>query len=134
MTVERHRGDPPSPYELNYGFSRIVRAGDLVMIGGTTSIDELGFVVGITPYEQALEVLRKLVAEFGRVGVEVSDVVSARAYVTDMTRAAEVARAFSDVFVSVRPLFTLVGVAALIDPRMLVEIEATAYTPSAPGS
>ena len=134
MTVERLSGEPPSPYEVDYGFSRIVRAGDLVMIGGTTSVDELGFVVGVTPYEQAVEVLTKLVAEFGRVGVDVSEVISARAYVTDMSRAREVARAFSDVFAPVRPLFTLVGVAALIDPRMLVEIEATAYTPGAVGS
>jgi enamine deaminase RidA (YjgF/YER057c/UK114 family) len=132
VSVERLAGDPPSPYELEYGFSRIVRAGDLVMIGGTTAVDELGFVVGVTPYEQAAEVLQKLMASFTRVGVGVENVISAHAYLTDMTRAAEVGRAFSEVFSEVRPLFTLVGVAALIDPRMLVEIEATAYLPRMP--
>ncbi len=131
MTIERIAGDPPSPWEVEYGFSRLVRAGDLVLLGGTTSVDELGFVVGINPYEQAVEVLGKVVREFSRVGVGVEHVVSVRAWVTDISRADEVGRAFSDVFAAVRPLLTMVEVSALIDPRMLVEIEATAYLPSA---
>ena len=69
--------------------------------------------------------------EFSRVGVGVEHVVSVRAWVTDISRADEVGRAFSDVFAAVRPLLTMVEVSALIDPRMLVEIEATAYLPSA---
>jgi enamine deaminase RidA (YjgF/YER057c/UK114 family) len=129
LTVDRRPGTPPSPYETRYGFSRTVRAGDFVLIGGTTAIDDLGFVVGISPYEQAAEVLHKIVAEFERAGVSVADVVSARAYVTDISRADDVGRAFSEVFASVRPLLTLVQVSALIDPRMSVEIEATAYAP-----
>jgi enamine deaminase RidA (YjgF/YER057c/UK114 family) len=129
LTIERFAGDPPSPFEATYGYSRLVRAGDFVMIGGTTAIDELGFVVGINPYEQAVEVLRKVVFEFSRVGVGVEHVVSAHAWVTDISRGEEVGRAFSDVFGTVRPLFTLVEVSALIDPRMLVEIEASAYLP-----
>jgi enamine deaminase RidA (YjgF/YER057c/UK114 family) len=133
LTVERLTGDPPSPFEATYGYSRVVRAGDLVMVGGTTAVDELGFVVGVTPFEQAVEILRKVVSEFARVGVGVADVVSAHAWVTDISRGEEVGRAFGDVFASVRPLFTMVGVAALIDPRMLVEIEATAYLPRGPG-
>lgn len=132
MTVERLTGDPPSPFEATYGYSRLVRAGDFVMIGGTTAIDELGFVVGITPFEQATEILTKVLREFGRAGVDATDVISARAWVTDISRAGDVGRAFSDVFSAIRPLFTLVEVSALIDPRMLVEIEATAYLP--PGS
>ena len=131
MTVERLAGDPPSPYEVTYGYSRVVRAGDFVMIGGTTAVDELGFVVGVTPFEQATEVLRKVVTEFSRAGVGVGDVISAHAWVTDISRGEEVGRAFSDIFAAVAPLFTMVEVSALIDPRMLVEIEATAYRPAA---
>ena len=127
MPIERHPGDPPSPYEVEYGFSRVVRAGDWVMVGGTTSVDELGFVVGLTPYEQAAVVLRKVGSAFLAAGVSVEQVVSATVYVTDVTRAAEVGRAFGEVFGQVRPLMTLVGVAALIDPRMLVEISAVAW-------
>ncbi len=129
MTIERLAGDPPSPWEVEYGFSRLVRAGDFVLLGGTTSVDELGFVVGINPYEQTVEILRKVVSEFARVGVGVEHVVSMRAWVTDISRADEVGRAFSDVFAVVAPLLTMVEVAGLIDPRMLVEIEATAYLP-----
>ncbi len=130
MTVERLAGDPPSPFEATYGYSRLVRAGDFVMIGGTTAVDELGFVVGITPFEQATEILRKVVFEFSRAGVVVENVVSAHAWVTDISRGDEVGRAFGDVFASARPLFTMVEVSGLIDPRMLVEIEATAYLPA----
>jgi enamine deaminase RidA (YjgF/YER057c/UK114 family) len=104
------------------------------MVGGTTAVDDLGFVVGISMYEQSAEVLGKLVREFARAGVAVADVVSTTAYVTDISRSEEVGRAFSEVFGEVRPLFTLVEVSALIDPRMLVEIAGTAYRPLGPGS
>lgn len=133
MSIDRLGGDPPSPYEVSYGFSRLVRAGPFVLIGGTTSIDELGFVVGVTPYEQAAEVLRKLMAELARVGGVAADVVATRAYVTDISRADDVGRAFGEVFADARPLLTMVEVAGLIDPRMLVEIEATAYLPHIEG-
>ena len=127
MPIERRPGNPPSPYETSYGFSRVVRAGDVVMVGGTTSVDELGFVIGLTPYEQTVEVLRKLLVELDAAGVGAEQVVSAMVYVTDVTRADEVGRAFGEVFAEIRPLMTLVGVAALIDPRMLVEISLSAY-------
>jgi enamine deaminase RidA (YjgF/YER057c/UK114 family) len=133
MSIERLPGDPPSPYETRYGFSRSVRAGGFLMVGGMTSIDELGFVVGISPYEQAVEALRKLMHEFSRAGAGVSDVVSTHAYVTDISRADEVGRAFGEIFVNNRPLLTMVEVSALIDPRMLVEIEGTAYLGSGSG-
>jgi enamine deaminase RidA (YjgF/YER057c/UK114 family) len=128
-TVRRLAGDPPSPYETAYGFSRAVCAGPFILIGGTTSVDPFGFVIGVTPYEQAAEVLRKLLRELERAGGEVGDVVALRVYVTDISRADEVGRAFGEVFAEVRPLLTMVEVSALIDPRMLVEIELTAYRP-----
>jgi enamine deaminase RidA (YjgF/YER057c/UK114 family) len=103
------------------------------MVGGTTSVDQSGFVIGMTPYEQSVEILRKVIAELDRFGAVAADVVSTHAYVTDISRCDEVGRAFGDVFADVRPLFTMVEVAGLIDPRMLVEIEATAYLPHIPG-
>ena len=120
-------GDPPSPYEGQFGFSRIVRAGSFVLIGGTTSIDPSGAVLGQTPYEQAAEILRKLEHELGRAGLGVADVIQTRVYVTDISRCEEVGRAHGDVFGEHRPLMTMVEVSGLIDPRMLVEIEAVAY-------
>ncbi len=119
-------GDPPSPYELNYGFSRIVAAGGLVLIGGTTSVTPDGAVLGETPYEQAVEILRKLLHELARAGAHPEDVLQTRIYVTDISRADEVGRAHGETFGSIRPLMTMVEVSGLIDPRMLVEIEAVA--------
>jgi enamine deaminase RidA (YjgF/YER057c/UK114 family) len=125
--ITRLAGDPPSPFEIEYSFSRVVIAGPFVRIGGTTSIDRSGCVIGMTPYEQAIEIFRKLLAELARTGLDAQHVTETRVYVTDISRAAEVGRAHHEVFGEFRPLMTLVGVAGLIDPRMLVEIELTAY-------
>jgi enamine deaminase RidA (YjgF/YER057c/UK114 family) len=122
-------GDPPSPYEEEYGFSRVVRAGPFVIVGGTTSVGPAGSVIGATPYDQAVEIFAKLTHELGRAGAALADVVQTRCYLTDMQRAGEVGRAHGETFGDLRPLMTLVGVAALIDPRMFVEIEAVAYRP-----
>jgi enamine deaminase RidA (YjgF/YER057c/UK114 family) len=124
--TERLPGDPPSPWEGMYGFSRIVRAGDVVLIGGMTSVDEDGAVIGETPYEQTVEILRKITHELGRVGLGPARVIQTRVYVTDISRADEVGRAHGEVFAQHRPLMTMVEVSALIDPRMLVEIETVA--------
>jgi enamine deaminase RidA (YjgF/YER057c/UK114 family) len=124
---ERLAGDPPSPYEGRYGFSRLVTAGPFILIGGTTSVDEHGFVHGDTPYEQAAIILDKILHELGRIGAGAADVVHNRVYVTDLSRADEVGRAHGERFAEHRPLMTALEVAALIDPRMLVEIETVAY-------
>jgi enamine deaminase RidA (YjgF/YER057c/UK114 family) len=120
-------GDPPSSWEDPYGFSRVVRAGELLLVGGTTSVDPEGIVLGDTPYEQAVEILRKIEHELGRVGAGLANVVQTRAYVTDISRADDVGRAHGEVFAEVRPVMTMVQVSALIDPRMLVEMEALAW-------
>jgi enamine deaminase RidA (YjgF/YER057c/UK114 family) len=125
--TERLAGDPPSPYEEQYGFSRTVILGELVIIGGTTSVGPGGSVIGATPYEQTVEILRKLVHELDRAGATVGDVIQTRVYVTDISRADEVGRAHGEVFASHRPLMTMVEVSGLIDPRMCVEIEAVAH-------
>jgi enamine deaminase RidA (YjgF/YER057c/UK114 family) len=125
--TQRLGGDPPSPYEGRFGFSRLVKAGEFVLLGGTTSIDVYGVVLGVTPYEQTVEILRKLTHELGRMGAGVADVIQTRVYVTDISRGDEVGRAHGEVFGEIRPLMTMVQVSALIDPRMLVEIEAVAY-------
>jgi enamine deaminase RidA (YjgF/YER057c/UK114 family) len=124
--VARYPGDPPSPWEGEFGYSRILAAGPFALIGGTTSLDPCGFVMGESPYEQAAEIYHKLGHELGRLGLGYHHVVQVRVYVTDISRAAEVGRAHSEVFADVRPLMTMVEVSALIDPRMMVEIEAVA--------
>ena len=125
---ERLPGDPPSPYEERFGFSRLLRVGPFVLVGGTTSIQPSGAVCGRTPYEQTVEVLTKILHELKRVGLTAADVISNRVYVTDISRSGEVGRAHGEIFAEHRPLMTMVEVSALIDPRMLVEIETVAYT------
>jgi enamine deaminase RidA (YjgF/YER057c/UK114 family) len=128
--VRRLGGDPPSPWETQFGYSRVVVAGGFALVGGTTSVGPPGTVIGETPYEQTLEILRRILHEFSRAGVMPEDVVSLRVYVTDISRFEEVARAFSEILGSVHPLMTMVEVAGLIDPRMWVEIEAVAVAPA----
>ena len=127
MSIRRLPGDPPSPYEGRFGFSRVVAAGQFVIVSGTTSVDPDGVVLGMTPYEQAIEIFRKISHELERAGASLGDVIQTRMYVTDISRGDEVGRAHGEVFGEIRPLATMVEVSALIDPRMLVEIEAVAY-------
>jgi enamine deaminase RidA (YjgF/YER057c/UK114 family) len=124
--ILRLPGDPPSPFEGQFGFSRVLRADRLVMVGGTTSITPDGVVLGQTVYDQTIEILRKIEHELGRVGAALTDVIENRVYVTDISRGEEAGRAHGEFFGQIRPLMTMVEVSALIDPRMLVEIEATA--------
>jgi enamine deaminase RidA (YjgF/YER057c/UK114 family) len=126
LSFLRLGGDPPSPYEGPYGFSRVVQAGGIVVVGGTTSVDVDGVVVGDTPYVQAVEIFSKLTHELERAQASLEDVVQVRVYVTDISRANEVGRAHGEAFGSARPAMTMVEVSALIDPRMLVEVEVLA--------
>ena len=124
--IKRLAGEPPTPWEDEYGYSRIVQAGQLVVIGGTTSLDGNGMVMGRTPYEQAVEIFAKLERELARAGGGLANVVLTRMYVTDISRADEVGRAHNEFFGAVRPVTSMVEVSALIDPRMLVEVELMA--------
>jgi enamine deaminase RidA (YjgF/YER057c/UK114 family) len=132
--LRRLSGDPPSPWEGPFGFSRVVSAGGFVLVGGTTSVDENGVVQGETPYEQARLILEKIGHELSRAGASFANVIQTRVYMTDISRAAEVGRAHGEVFADVRPLMTGVEISALIDPRMLVEIEAVAWVAAASDS
>jgi enamine deaminase RidA (YjgF/YER057c/UK114 family) len=125
--IERFGGDPGSPFETRYGFSRLARFDRFVLVGGTTSVSPDGVVLGETPYEQTREILRKVEHELGRVGAGIPDIVQTRIYVTDIGRADEVGRAHGEVLGEVRPLMTMVEVSGLVDPRMLVEIETVAW-------
>jgi enamine deaminase RidA (YjgF/YER057c/UK114 family) len=130
LSVERLGGDPPSPFEGRYGFSRLARVGDWVFVGGTTSVTPDGDVIGDTPAEQTREILRKIEHELSRVGASMSDVATVRIYVTDISRHEEVGLAHGEVFGDIRPLMSMIGVQGFVDPRMLVEIEAVAFHPS----
>lgn len=127
--VTRLAGDPASPYEEPFGYSRVVRADQFVFIAGTTSIDPTGVVLGETPYEQAVTILRKIGHELSRVGASLHDVLQTRIYTTDISRSEEIGRAHGEAFSAYPPVAVMVEVSGLIDPRMFVEIEALALVP-----
>jgi enamine deaminase RidA (YjgF/YER057c/UK114 family) len=128
--TERLPGDPPSPFEGRFGYSRLLRVGGFVLIGGTTSVQPSGAICGETPYEQSVEIFSKILHELSRMDLGPADVIQNRIYVTDISRGEEVGRAHADIFADHRPLMTMVEVSSLMDPRMLVEIETVAYAGS----
>ena len=126
MTLSRVAS--PSRYAPIIGFSSAVRAGDLVFVAGITAVDSSGAVVGgDDPYEQTREILRKISATLSATGTDMSRVVQTRMYLTRAEHWEDVGRAHGEVFAEHRPAATMLVVAALVAPGMLVEIEAVAY-------
>ena len=117
-----------SPWEPVVGYSRTVRAGSLIFVAGTTATGPDGQVVGEgDPEAQARQALGNVETALRLAGASLADVVQTRIYVTDIARWEEIGRVHGDVFGDIRPVTAMVEVSALIDPRMLVEIEAVAY-------
>jgi enamine deaminase RidA (YjgF/YER057c/UK114 family) len=126
LTVERHGSGVE--YEASVGYSRVVRAGSHVWIAGCTATTEDGAIAGPgDPYTQAQQALTNLEAALAQVGARLEDVVRTRMYVTDISHWEAVGRAHGDVFADIRPVTAMLEVSALIDPRMMVEIEADAF-------
>ena len=116
------------PWEAGFAYSRAVRAGDLLLVSGTTAIDEDGVVRGVGDAgAQTAFALDKIAAALEQAGAGLHQVVLTRMYVTDIARADEIGRVHGERFGAHPPVASMVQVAALIDPRMLVEIEAMAY-------
>ncbi|MCB0106852.1 MAG: RidA family protein [Caldilineaceae bacterium] len=114
-------------WEEIVGYARAVRIGNVVEVAGTTAVDEMGNVVGLDdPGEQARFILRKIEKALAEAGATMNDVVRTRMFVTDISRWEAVGRAHGEFFRGVKPVATMVEVAGLIDPELLVEIEVTA--------
>lgn len=114
-------------WERTYGYSRVVRAGDLAFTAGCTSTVN-GEVLHVgDPAAQTAQALRIALDALAEVGADVRDVVRTRMYVVDPAHADEVGRAHAVVFGAVRPAATLLVVAGLLHPDHLVEVEVEAY-------
>jgi enamine deaminase RidA (YjgF/YER057c/UK114 family) len=117
-----------TPWEPIVGYSRLVRAGDLVAVSGTTATDERGVIVGVGQmYVQARQALENIRAALERAGLAMHQVIRTRMFVTDMARFADVARAHKEFFADSPPASTVVEVRRLANPDMMIEIEADAY-------
>jgi enamine deaminase RidA (YjgF/YER057c/UK114 family) len=120
-----------SEFEAEVGYSRAVRVGPHVVVSGTTA-------PGDTAADQARNALLRIETALAEAGASLSDVVRTRMFVTDISRWREIGAVHAEAFGDIRPATTMVEVAALISPELMVEIEADAYVsgekePSGPG-
>jgi reactive intermediate/imine deaminase len=125
--MKRENFGTGTKWEPIVGYSRAVKMGNLIFVTGTTATNERGEVMGEGDmYKQAKQTLSNIERVLARAGATMKDVVRTRIFVTDISRWEEVGRAHAEHFRDVRPATTMVEISKLIDPKMLVEIEADA--------
>ncbi|PZS19070.1 MAG: hypothetical protein DLM57_04850 [Pseudonocardiales bacterium] len=115
------------PYEDGIGYSRVVRAGDLFVSAGCTSVIDGELVHERDAYQQAMTAFSVGIGALARAGCPLQAIIATRMYITDRAHADDVGRAHHDTFAAVRPTTAMIIVAGLLDPRMLVEVEITGW-------
>lgn len=124
--MARHNVSTGGPWESKIGYSRAVRVGQSISVSGSTAMTPSGIVGKGDPYAQTIQMFKTIEAALKQAGASLSDVVRTRIYMTDIEQWQEVGRAHGEIFGAIRPATTMVEVKRLIDPDMLVEIEADA--------
>ncbi|NGZ08783.1 MAG: RidA family protein [Nitrospira sp. LK70] len=114
------------PWESKIGYSRAVRVGAHVSVSGSTAMTPSGPVGKGDPYAQTIQALKTIETALQQAGTSLADVVRTRIYLTNIDQWQEVGRAHGEIFGAIRPATTMVEVRRLIDPDLLVEIEADA--------
>jgi len=122
-----------TPWEPVVGYSRAVAAGDFVFVSGCTSVADGEFVHEGDAAAQTTQAISNVAQALEQVGVGLADVVRTRMFVTDISRWEEYGLAHGAAFGEVMPATSMVEISALVDPRMLVEVEAVAYQPGVGG-
>jgi enamine deaminase RidA (YjgF/YER057c/UK114 family) len=122
-----------TPWEPVVGYSRAVAAGDFVFVSGCTSVADGEFVHEGDAAAQTTQAISNVAQALEQVGAGLADVVRTRMFVTDISRWEEYGLAHGAAFGEVMPATSMVGISALVDPRMLVEVEAVAYKPGVGG-
>jgi enamine deaminase RidA (YjgF/YER057c/UK114 family) len=128
MTARR-KVSSGAPWESVVGYSRAVAAGDNIWVTGCTSLVDGEVVHEGDPYAQTTQAIRNVAWALGQLDSSLEDVVRTRIFVTDISRWEEYGRAHGEAFGEIMPATSMVEVSALIDPRMMVEVEAVAYKP-----
>jgi enamine deaminase RidA (YjgF/YER057c/UK114 family) len=123
--AERVRFSSGTKWEPIVGYSRAIKVKNFVYVSGTTATDQLGNLVG-DARAQTIQALNNIKTALESVGARVEDVVRTRIYVTDIMRWEEIGRAHVEFFKHIQPATTMIEVKSLINPQMLVEVEAEA--------
>ncbi len=127
MTQDRQNISSGGKWEDLVGYSRAVRVGSRIYLTGTTATAESGDIVGLNDaYAQTVQAIRNIERALKQAGATLANVVRTRMFVTDIGQWQEYGRAHREFFGEIRPCATMIEIRALIDPRMLIEIEVEA--------